>query len=305
MMAELRVALRTHGAIFIRGLPVFDTESFGRVRDVLIPQQTPYREKATPRSDYGNSVYSSTDLPASQAIRMHNENSYTLDFPGTLLFGCLAAPAEGGATPVADVRQVLRGIPPRLLDRMREHGWLLTRNYSEYISLDWRTSFATEDPSAVEEYCARNLISWEWKEGDRLVTRQVRPGIIEHPETGEQVWFNHLAFWNSLSLDSDIREALVEEFGRDGLPFNTAFGDGLPLTSDELDAVNSAYEAATVRKSWQPGDVMLVDNILAAHGRDPFRGDRKIVVAMGDPVSLDHCKPSPLPAPASPFTPNV
>lgn len=305
MSVELRLALRTHGAIFIRGLPVFDVDSFGRVRDVLVSQKTPYREKATPRSDYGHAVYSSTDLPASQVIRMHNENSYTLTFPGTLLFGCLVAPSEGGATPVADVREVLRAMPPQLVERMRKHGWLLTRNYSEYISLDWRTSFAAETAEAVEEYCAENLISCEWQEGDGLLTRQLRPGIIEHPDTGEQVWFNHLAFWNALSLDNDIREALVEEFGWDGLPFNTAFGDGVQLTREELEAVNAAYEAATVRQAWQPGDVMLVDNILAAHGRDPFRGDRKIVVAMGDPIALEDCKPSPTAAPAPPLTQHV
>ncbi|MCL7493619.1 TauD/TfdA family dioxygenase [Streptomyces sp. MCA2] len=295
--AELRTALHRHGAVYLRGLPVRDVEDFAKVRDVLVPRRTPYREKATPRSSYGNDVYSSTDLPPNQPIRMHNENSYTLTFPGLLLFSCLTAPEEGGATPVADCREVLRRIPSPLVERMRSAGWLLTRNYSEHISLDWRTAFAADTREQAEKYCADNLISCAWDASDGLRTRQLRPGIIRHPQTGEEVWFNHMAFWNSWSLDEEIREALLDEFGPDGLPFETGLGDGVPLTRGELDTINAAYEGATVRETWQPGDVLLVDNVLATHGRDPFRGDRRIVVAMGEPVALAGCRPTVPPAP--------
>ena len=295
---ELRRALRQFGAVYLRGLPLSTVEDFARVRDVLITEPTPYREKATPRSDFGDGVFSSTDLPASQPIHMHNENSYTLTFPGLLLFGCLTAPREGGATPVADCRKVLAALPARTVQRMREVGWLLTRSYSEYISTDWRTAFATGDQAEVERYCKENLIAHEWQPDGNLTTSQRRPGIISHPVTGEQVWFNHLAFWNEWSLDEELRQTLVDEFGRDRLPFNTSLGDGLPLTAGELREIRAAYDAATVRQPWQPGDLLVVDNILTAHGRDPFQGDRRIVVAMGEPVELSDCRPTVEPAAA-------
>ncbi|MEU0400038.1 TauD/TfdA family dioxygenase [Streptomyces sp. NPDC006197] len=294
---ELRGALHEHGAVLLRGLPLTDVDGFAAVRDVLLPQRTPYREKATPRSDFGNGVYSSTDLPPSQPIRMHNENSYTLTFPGLLMFACLVAPSEGGATPVADCREVLRLLPDSLVERMRTSGWLLRRSYSDDISTHWTTAFATEDRSEVERYCAENLVSHQWQEDGNLRTSQLRPGIVRHPATGEEVWFNHLAFWNEWSLDEELREALTDEFGRDGLPFNTSFGDGDPLTKDELDLIQDAYDRATVRAPWQVGDLLLVDNVLTAHGRDPFRGDRRIVVAMGDPVEITDCHPGVRPAP--------
>ncbi|MGW4348996.1 TauD/TfdA family dioxygenase [Streptomyces sp. NPDC004690] len=288
---DLRAAARTHGSLYLRGLPVCDVQNFGAVRDLLVPQRTPYREKATPRHSYGDDVFSSTDLPPAQPIRMHNENSYTLDFPGTLVFCCLTAPAEGGATPVADCRAVLRELPDHMVRRMRATGWALRRNYSDLVSLDWRTAFAADRAEQVEAYCAENLIAARWS-GDDLSTSQVRAGVITHPHTGDEVWFNHMAFWNSWSLDEEIRESLVDEFGPDGLPFETSFGDGEPLTKDDLATLNAAYAAATVRRSWQPGDVMVVDNILTAHGREPFRGERRIVVAMGDPVSVRDCLPT-------------
>ena len=289
-------ALHEHGALYLRGLPVRSVDDFARVRDVLIPSSTPYREKATPRSDYGDGVFSSTDLPPSQPIALHNENSYTLRFPGLLLFGCLVAPEDGGATPVADCRKVLNSLPPHLVDRMRSVGWQLKRSYSDLISTDWRTAFSAENEKDVERYCDDNLIAYQWQPDGYLRTSQLRPGVIRHPSTGAEVWFNHLAFWNEWSLDEELRETLLDEFGPEGLPFNSAFGDGEPLSKEDLRTIRAAYEAATVRNRWQQGDLLLVDNILAAHGRDPFRGERKIVVAMGNPVAIEDCRPSTLPA---------
>ncbi|MFE5039269.1 TauD/TfdA family dioxygenase [Streptomyces sp. NPDC056683] len=295
---HLTAALHTYGAVYLRGLPMAGVEDFAAIRDVLISERTPYREKATPRSRLGDDVFSSTDLPASQSIRMHNENSYTLTFPGLLLFGCLTAPEQGGATPVADCRKVLEALPAALVANMRAVGWRLTRSFSEHISTDWQTAFATEDTDEVERYCAESLIGCSWQKDGGLRTSQIRPGVITHPSTDAEVWFNHLLFWNEWALDEELRETLVDEFGRDGLPFNTEFGDGQPLTSDDLLAVQAAYDTATVRETWQPGDLMLVDNILTAHGRDPFRGDRKIVVAMGAPMELADCRPTVEAAPA-------
>lgn len=284
------------GSVLVRGLPVEDASAFGRVRDVLLPRPAAYKEKATPRTDFGGGVFSSTDLPAIQPIRLHNENSYTLDFPGTLLFCCVTAPDKGGATTVGDMREALRLIPEELRRRFEEHGWLLVRNYSALAGLPWQTSFSTESPAEVEAYCQENVIGCEWLDEETLRTRQRRSAIITHPTTGEKVWFNHAAFWSRWSLDEDVRDVLVETYGEDGLPFETFVGDGTPLTREEADALNAAYTKVTRRETYQKGDLLLVDNILNAHGREAFEGDRKILVAMGDPVPLDACSPTTAPS---------
>lgn len=290
--ADLRLGLDAYGAVYVQDLPIRTVEDFGLARDSLIHSGTPYREKATKRSDFGNAVYSSTDLPAAQRIRLHNENSYTMTFPGLLLFGCLVAPEHDGATPVADCRQVLDHLPEHLVKRGRDTGWLLWRTYSDDISLGWSTAFNTTSAEVVEQYCAENGIDHEWLLDGRLRTRQHRSAVITHPTTGEESWFNHLAFWNQWSLDPDVRETLVDELGAENLPFNTTFGDGNPIEEPDARLINAAYDAATVRRQWAPGDLLLVDNLLAAHGREPFRGDRKIVVAMGNPVDLVDCAPT-------------
>jgi alpha-ketoglutarate-dependent taurine dioxygenase len=32
--------------------------------------------------------------------------------------------------------------------------------------------------------------------------------------------------------------------------------------------------------AWEAGDLLMLDNLLAAHGRRPFSGERRIAVAM-------------------------
>ncbi|MFD0480339.1 TauD/TfdA family dioxygenase [Nonomuraea thailandensis] len=188
----LRTALDEHGALLLRGLPVRSAQDFAVVRDTLVDERATYKEKATPRSRFGDDVFSSTDLPPAHRIHMHNENSYTLTFPGTLIFGCLTAPAEGGATPVADVRKVLAELPADLVVRFRTAGWRLTRNFGEHLSLDWRTSFEAETPQDVERYCAENLIAHEWREETGCAPRRSgrRSSAIRAPATrcGSTTW---------------------------------------------------------------------------------------------------------------------
>ncbi|TLZ54349.1 MAG: TauD/TfdA family dioxygenase, partial [Gammaproteobacteria bacterium] len=50
--------------------------------------------------------------------------------------------------------------------------------------------------------------------------------------------------------------------------------------------------ANSAREPWQAGDLMLVDNLRTAHGREPFEGSRQVLVAMADAVHLADCSPT-------------
>jgi hypothetical protein len=89
-----------------------------------------------------------------------------------------------------------------------------------------------------------------------------------------------------------VREYLVDVYGEEGLPFTTRFGNGDPIGADVVRVINEAYEAHTAREPWQAGDLMLVDNIRTAHGREPFEGPREVLVAMADAVRLADCSPT-------------
>ncbi len=47
----------------------------------------------------------------------------------------------------------------------------------------------------------------------------------------------------------------------------------------------SAIDRETRRFDWRVGDVLILDNMLAQHGREPFRGPRRILTIMSTPYS--------------------
>ncbi|HEX2810501.1 MAG TPA: TauD/TfdA family dioxygenase, partial [Kineosporiaceae bacterium] len=230
--------------------------------------------------------------PQNQPMCMHHELSYTLEFPGLMLFACLGAPTDGGATGVADASTMLGALPTDLVERFEREGWLLTRSYNDEIGASVGEAFGTEDPRDVERYCRANAIEFEWQADGGLRTRQRRSAVVRHPITGQRCWFNQIAFLNEWTIAAEVREFLVDVYGADGLPFNTRFGNGDPIGEDVVEVLNATYEANTAREPWQAGDLMLVDNIRTAHSREAFEGPREVLVAMGDAVHLADCSPT-------------
>ena len=127
----------------------------------------------------------------------------------------------------------------------------------------------------------------EWKDGERLRTRAVRPALARHPRSGEVLWFNHATFFHISTLAPEIRSELLELFDEPDLPANTYYGDGSPIELEVLDNLRSIYQRETLRFPWQRGDVLLLDNMMVAHGRAPFHGERKILVGMAEPVTRE------------------
>ncbi|HWF88175.1 MAG TPA: TauD/TfdA family dioxygenase [Pyrinomonadaceae bacterium] len=246
-----------------------------------------YRERSSPRSQISGNVYTSTDYPADHNIFLHNENSYQHTWPLRIFFYCAQAALTGGETPIADTRRIRVRIPQEIQQRFIEKKWMYVRNFSERFGLPWQTVFQTTDKSVVEEYCRRNGIMVEWREDDRLTTRAIRPVITRHPETGEDVWFNHATFFHVTTLEPTVRDVFLTAFKEEDLPTNTYYGDGTPIESAVLDELRDIYRAETVSFPWQEGDVLMLDNMLAAHGRSSYSGPRKIFVAMTDPISRD------------------
>lgn len=273
------VAEQEGGALLIRGLGLRDGAQVEAVFRQLGELRTE-TEAFAPRRRYAPGVYSATKWPPNQQMCMHHELSYALEPPSFMLFACLVTPARGGATPVADASAVLEALPAQLVEHFEREGWILIRNYTEDIGASVADAFGSGDRNAIERYCRANEIEFEWREGGALRTRQRRSAVVRHPITGRRCWFNQIAFLNEWTFAPELREYLVDEYGADGLPFNTRFGNGDPIGADIVQTINDAYERHTVRQPWQTGDLLLVDNVRTAHGREPFEGPREVVVAM-------------------------
>lgn len=279
--------LLRHGGILFRGFGVETPERLENVVHGVSGEALEYRERSSPRSAVAGRIYTSTDYPPNYPIFLHNENSYQSAWPLKIFFCCSRPATEGGETPIADCRQVFARIAPDVRERFARLGWLVVRNFGDGFGLDWRTVFQTDDKAAVEAHCRRHGIEVEWKPGERLRTRARRPAVTRHPVTGEPLWFNHATFFHVSTLEPAIREGLLAEFAEDELPANTYYGDGSPIEPEVLDRLRALYHEQTVRFEWQQGDVLLLDNMMVAHGRAPYAGERKILVAMAEPVSRE------------------
>lgn len=273
--------LHANGAVLFRGFAVSSAADFQRAVASKSSELLPYTYRSSPRSEVITGVYTSTEYPSNLMIPMHNENSYAHAWPLNLWFFCAEPAAGGGATPLADSRRILDRLDPALVQRFTDRGVQYIRNYRARTDLPWEEVFQTSDRGQVEEFCHSAGIEFEWH-GDELRTRQTLSATACHPVTGEGVWFNQAHLFHVSALGEEYRAAMVAAFGEAGLPRHAQHGDGSPITEEDLTAIRAAYRAEMIDVNWQLGDVLLVDNMLAAHGRQPYTPPRKILVAMTD-----------------------
>lgn len=279
-------ALKINGGLLFRGFHLDGIADFGGFVRSLCPELLEYKERSTPRTEVGDRIYTSTEYPAHQSIALHNEFSYSYTWPMRIFFFAAQTPESGGETPIADSRNVYRKLAPDTLRRFIEKKVMYVRNYGAGIDLTWQEAFQTLDRTEVEEYCRSAPLDWEWLDGDRLRTRQARPAVAQHPMTGEMVWFNQAHLFHVSNLGQETRESMCRVFDEQDLPRNAYYGDGSPISDEDLEEVRRAYEEATVVFSWQPGDILMLDNMLVAHGRRPYSGRRRILAALAQPYSL-------------------
>jgi len=278
--------LEHHGGILFRGFGVDSPDAFEPVVRALSPTVLEYTERSTPRRRVKGNVYTSTEYPADQEIPPHNENAYSHTWPRHIWFCCQQPAATGGATPIVDSRRVWLDIHPSIRDRFIEKKVMYVRNYSRSVGLAWQEAFQTDDRKAVEAYCATHAIEYEWRDRDRLRTQQVRQAVTMHPVTGESLWFNQAHLFHVSSLPREVGRSLLAVFKDErDLPRHALYGTGEAIEFDALDHIRSVYTRLAVTFAWQQGDVLLLDNMLTAHGRLSFTGPRRVLVSMATPFA--------------------
>ena len=279
--SSLESYLTKHGGILLRNFNIHSVSEFNRIVQSLSPDLLDYVYRSTPRTRLGGKIYTATEYPADRVIPLHNENAYSKSWPQKIFFFSVIVASEGGETPIADSRDVYKQIDPEIRSKFEEYGVMYTRNYSKGIDLSWQEVFQTENQEEVNQYCKDHDIEFEWKKGvPELTTRQTCQATLVHPTSGEPVWFNQAHLFHISSLDEESRLSLIKELGEENIPRNASYGNGEPFESEILDHIRDAYEKEKIKFKWQKGDIMILDNVLMAHGRETYKGERKIAVAM-------------------------
>ncbi|MDX6502442.1 MAG: hypothetical protein QOG23_5706 [Blastocatellia bacterium] len=278
--------LLRHGAILFRGFNVDSPPVFERFAIAVCPEL--FDENGEhPRETISGKVYTPVFYPPDKQLLWHNENSFNHSWPTRVFFGCVRPADEGGETPLVDSRRVFEMIDPQIRKRFADRQIMYVRNYGERMGLSWQKVFLTRDRTEVEHRCRAARMQFEWKSRDRLMTSSVRPAIVKHPGSGREVWFNQAQHWHVSCLDAETRRVITESFGREDLPRNCYYGDGSPIEDSVMDEILCAYRELESSFPWQRGDVVVLDNLLTAHGRNPYSGVRTMLVALGAMKSYD------------------
>jgi alpha-ketoglutarate-dependent taurine dioxygenase len=279
----LRDKLLAHGALLVRGATALTAPEFAQfVRCFSGQPPLDYVGGASPRIKLGEGVYTSTEYPQSIRLNLHNELSYTYRWPAHLFFGCVAAAKEGGETPLADSRSILKNIDAGVLREFKAKKIRYVRNLTGQAGsgFSWQEAFETFDQGSVEDYCRRGGIDFRWKDDGRLWLSEIRPATALHPLTGDEVWFNQADGFHPSALDPETYQALSSTMWEEDFRLNSYFGDGTRIEPSALAHIREVMGREMVPVKWQDGDILILDNMLAAHGRMPFTGTRKIILAM-------------------------
>jgi alpha-ketoglutarate-dependent taurine dioxygenase len=274
-----------HGAILFRGFEINDVSTFEKC-SLKICLQLFSENGEHPRENLGSNIYTPVFYPAEKQLLWHNENSFNFRWPMKILFGCLQPASQGGETTIVDSRKVFELLEPQIKEKFLQKQVMYVRNYGNQLGLNWQTVFQTTNPLEVEDICNRSAIMFRWKTDEHLETRSIRPAVIRHPVTKEMSWFNQAQHWHPDCLDTETRESLFSLFKQEDLPRNCYYGDGTPIEDSVMETICAAYQQIEVGVCWEAGDLLVLDNILTAHGRNPYVGMRKLLVAVGDMTSF-------------------
>lgn len=278
--------LTEHGAILFRNFDIGTPAAFARLTRTLAPGLLDCLDDNGPRTKITSGIYTSTEYPAEYQLSMHSEYAYTHKFPARLFFCCIVEPGKGGQTPLADNRKILKKLDRAVVEEFRTKRVKYLRNLhgATGFGLSWQATFQTTDRSLVERYCREMLIDYEWRADGGLRLENTFDSVISHPRTGDEVWFNQAPQFHPSDYPSHIYESLLNSYrGKENeLPQTSFFGDNSPIDIKALKHIRETMFSEATVFPWRQGDVVMLDNVLVCHGRMPFSGPRKILLAMTD-----------------------
>ncbi|WP_282689671.1 MULTISPECIES: TauD/TfdA family dioxygenase [unclassified Streptomyces] len=275
---ELGELLAEERALVFRGFDV-TPEDLSGVLDLLLSNRCgPGAE--VPGRIPGGVRCAAADRPET-TVWPYNKMSAARAWPARLAMYCETAPLSGGASMVVDGAAWLAALDPGLREL-----FLPGVRYVRYLhdgpglGESWRSVFGTECRDQVELLLEGAGEEWAWRADGGIQVSRVRPATVEHPATGDEVWFNQIHRWHPAGCGP--RDALSQMLPDDQLPWNVTLVDGTSVSDRTVSEICGRGLAAAVDIPWNRGDLMLLDNVSLAHGRRPFTGARRIRVAMSN-----------------------
>jgi alpha-ketoglutarate-dependent taurine dioxygenase len=285
-ISELERELKTSGAILFRGFPVDSAETFDVFSSAFSYPNFTYKESLSNavRINFTERVFTANEAPKEVEIYLHHEMAQTPISPSKLFFFCKTAADRGGETPLCRSDMLFAELTkqaPELAQDFATKGLKYTTqmpgedDHESGQGRSWKSTLSVESKQQAEHKLADLGYSWEWMADYSLkATTPVLPAVVD---LGNETGKNIKVFYNQL---------IAAYMGWKGVKENPAsaitFGDGSHIPVSGLELLASLAAQFTFDLAWQDGDVALVDNYMAMHGRKPYSGERKrqVLVAL-------------------------
>ncbi|KNC56100.1 pyoverdine biosynthesis regulatory [Thecamonas trahens ATCC 50062] len=274
--------LDTHGAVLFRGLPLADAPDFMAFLEPFDFEYGDYIGGGGPRTAVLGPIHNSTFTPADRHIPFHHELAYLTKYPTKLAFFCQTKPQKNGETPIllsTNLYERIAAERSAFAAQVVDKGVIYTRVIDSADASDgklqrsWQAAYGTDD-RAVAEARARDTgaASIEWLEsGAMRVVSHALPAARRDPRVGARTWFNAIVLLHPAAQEAGTQA-----------PWTVTYGDGSPIADDDVLAAKAIMDEERIEFEWREGDVLLVDNMLAMHARNPFIGPRLILAAIAN-----------------------
>jgi len=277
---DIEAQASEHGAVLLRGLPLASPEDFEAVVTSFGFPNFSYKESLSNayRINYTPRVFSANEAPPEVTIFLHHEMAQTPIYPSKLFFFCQIAADEGGATPVcrSDILwERLSKQQPDFAEACNTKGlkYSLTMageaDKNSGMGRSWQSTFSADSREVAEARMAKLGYTWKWQDNGNLrATTPVLPAVRDLGD-GRCSFFNQLiaAFNGWKDTRNDPTKSIT-------------FGDGTPLAPADVAGASTLADEVTFDLPWQSGDLALVDNYTAMHGRRTFKGTRKVLASL-------------------------
>ncbi|KAL0935900.1 taurine catabolism dioxygenase [Colletotrichum truncatum] len=308
---KLQELLDRHGAILIRGAGHPSADTFAELVSAAEKGRgsQPHVQigLAGKRTAVAENVWTANEGSPLTRFYQHNEYSRYTRFPSNIHFYCVKKAPKGhmtnagGATPIANSANVFEKVQaeiPELVEQVHKRGlgmkmvFRAPGNEAKVNSFNWagEHSFGRElrpgDDDAtvkqkVETQVRKLTDDFKWQDDGSLELTQHIPGIRRLPASGRPVWFNGLVGRHGITRDIGALDP--PHIGRDGMTYlPCVYGDETPIPREYLDKLIDVIDKEEISLVLEEGDLLLVDNFQVSHGREPWEGDRQILVSMWD-----------------------
>ncbi|RSM00498.1 hypothetical protein CEP52_009100 [Fusarium oligoseptatum] len=307
---KLQELLDRHGAVLIRGFGHASAKTFSDL--VCAAEEArgyhPFEQigLAGKRTQVSKNIWTANEGSPLTRFYQHNEYSRYTRFPSNIHFYCAKKAPKGGASPIAhsaNVYEKVKAEIPELVEEVNKRGLGMKMVFrapgkeSKVNSFNWAGKFsfgqelAPGDDEAttrdkVEKQVRRLTDDFQWNEDGSLELTQHIPGLRRAPSSGRPVWFNGLVGRHGITRDIGALDPPY--IGRDGMTYlPCVYGDDTPIPRKYLDKLIDVIDKEEIHVVLEEGDILFVDNFQVSHGREPWEGDRQILVSMWEgPTSI-------------------